>query len=85
MSTEVRIPAVGEAFLSGVLAAWHRRDGGFVEKGDALLTFDTDKTSTEVAAERAGILRIKIRAGTEVRVGETVGFICANQDAPWRV
>ena len=75
MSADVKIPAVGESITSGLLSVWHKQDGEAVGAGDVLLTLETDKVSTELTAEKAGILRIKVPAGQEVKIGEVVGTI----------
>ncbi|MDB6149931.1 MAG: sucB [Chthoniobacter sp.] len=75
MSLEVKIPAVGESITSGLLSTWHKKDGDAVAAGEALLTLETDKVSTEITAEKAGTLRIKVAAGAEVKIGEVVGSI----------
>jgi 2-oxoglutarate dehydrogenase E2 component (dihydrolipoamide succinyltransferase) len=75
MSLEVKIPAVGESVTSGLISAWLKNDGDTVSKGDALLTLETDKVSTEITADAAGTLRIKAQAGAEVKIGEVVAVI----------
>ncbi len=75
MSLDIKIPAVGESITSGLISVWHKADGDPVNAGDALLTLETDKVSTELTAERAGVLRIKVPADTEVKIGEVVGSI----------
>ena len=75
MSLEVKIPAVGESITSGLLSTWHKNDGDTVAVGDVLLTLETDKVSTEIQAEKAGTLRIKAAAGSEVKIGEVVATI----------
>src|SRR5450432_1282417 len=75
MSIEVKIPAVGESITSGHLSTWHKKDGEHVESGDVLLTLETDKVSTELTAEKAGTLKIKVPEGTEVKIGEIVATI----------
>jgi 2-oxoglutarate dehydrogenase E2 component (dihydrolipoamide succinyltransferase) len=75
MSLEVKIPAVGESITSGVLSTWHKNDGDAVSAGDVLFTLETDKVSTEITAEKAGTLRTKVTAGTEVKIGEVVATI----------
>ena len=75
MSLEVKIPAVGESVTSGLISAWLKNDGDAVSKGDALLTLETDKVSTEITADAAGTLRIKAQAGAEVKIGEIVAVI----------
>jgi 2-oxoglutarate dehydrogenase E2 component (dihydrolipoamide succinyltransferase) len=75
MSLEIKIPAVGESITSGLLSVWHKNDGDAVQSGEALLTLETDKVSTEITAEKAGTLRVKVPAGSEVKIGEIVGTI----------
>jgi 2-oxoglutarate dehydrogenase E2 component (dihydrolipoamide succinyltransferase) len=75
MSLEIRIPAVGESITSGLLSVWHKNDGDSVAAGEALLTLETDKVSTEITAEKAGVLKIAAPAGSEVKIGEVVGTI----------
>ncbi len=75
MSLEVKIPAVGESITSGLLSTWHKNDGDAVAVGDTLFTLETDKVSTEIQAEKAGTLRIKVAAGSEVKIGEVVAMI----------
>ncbi len=75
MSLDVKIPAVGESITSGLLSTWHKNDGDPVAAGDILLTLETDKVSTEIQAEKAGTLRIKVAAGSEVKIGEIVATI----------
>ena len=75
MSTDIKVPAVGESISSGIISLWHRNDGEYVRAGDALFTLDTDKVSTEVAATAAGLVRIAVPADREVKIGEVVGHI----------
>src|SRR5207247_7109801 len=75
MSVEVKIPAVGESISSGVVSVWHKKSGDFVNEGDALFTLETDKVSTEIVAEKAGVLETKADEGQEVKIGEIVATI----------
>src|ERR1700719_479213 len=75
MSTEVKVPAVGESISSGVVSVWHKKSGEQVKKGDPLFTLETDKVSTEIVAEADGVLRTKAAEGQEVKIGEVVAEI----------
>ncbi len=75
MSIEVKIPAVGESITSGVVSVWHKKDGEKVNAGDPLFTLETDKVSTEIVAEKGGVLRTKVAEGAEVKIGEVVAQI----------
>jgi 2-oxoglutarate dehydrogenase E2 component (dihydrolipoamide succinyltransferase) len=82
MSLEVKIPPVGESISSGVVSVWHKKSGEYVEAGDALLTLETDKVSTEITAEKAGVLETKVDEGQEVKIGEVVAVIDDQATAP---
>src|ERR1041385_9215216 len=75
MSIEVKIPPVGESTTSGVVSVWHKKSGQYVDAGEALLTLETDKVSTEITAEKAGVLETKVDEGQEVKIGEVVALI----------
>jgi len=82
MAIEVKIPAVGESITSGVVSAWHKKSGEFVNEGEALFTLETDKVSTEIVAEKAGVLETKVPEGQEVKIGEVVATIDDSKGTP---
>ena len=75
MATEVIIPAMGESISSGILAAWHIKDGDYVEKEQVLYELETDKITSEANAEVSGIISIKVPAEEEVDIGQVVALI----------
>ncbi len=75
MSIEVKVPAMGESISSGILAAWHVKDGDTVEKGQHLYDLETDKITSEGTAEAAGVISLKVKEGDEVEVGAVVAEI----------
>src|SRR4029450_4957792 len=75
MAIEVKIPSVGESITSGVVSAWHKKSGEFVNEGEALFTLETDKVSSEIVADKAGLLETKVPGGQEVKIGEVVAII----------
>ena len=75
MATEVKIPAMGESISSGILAAWHVKDGDYVKKEQILYELETDKITSEGAAEVAGVISIQVVAGEEVDIGQVVALI----------
>jgi len=82
MAIEVKIPSVGESITSGIVSAWHKKSGEFVNEGEALFTLETDKVSTEIVAEKAGILETKVPEGQEVKIGEVVAMIDDSKGTP---
>jgi 2-oxoglutarate dehydrogenase E2 component (dihydrolipoamide succinyltransferase) len=75
MSHEVKIPSVGESITSATLGAWLKRDGDYVEAGEAIVSFDTDKISQDLEADRSGILRHAAAEGDELEIGAVVARI----------
>ena len=82
MAIEVKIPSVGESITSGVVSAWHKKSGEFVNEGEALFTLEADKVSTEIVAEKTGILETKVPEGQEVKIGEIVAIIDDSKRQP---
>ncbi|PYL67432.1 MAG: dihydrolipoyllysine succinyltransferase [Verrucomicrobia bacterium] len=82
MAVEVKIPAVGESITSGVVSVWHKKSGEFVNEGETLFTLETDKVSTEIVAEKAGLLETKVPEGQEVKIGEVVATIDDSKERP---
>jgi 2-oxoglutarate dehydrogenase complex dihydrolipoamide succinyltransferase (E2 component) len=82
MSIEVKIPAVGESISSGVVSVWHKKSGDFVDAGETLFTLETEKVSTEIVAEKSGVLETKAAEGQEVKIGEVVATIDDSKTAP---
>jgi 2-oxoglutarate dehydrogenase E2 component (dihydrolipoamide succinyltransferase) len=75
MSVEVKVPAVGESISSGVVSVWHKKSGEQVKAGDPLFTLETDKVSTEINAEKDGVLKTLVEEGAEVKIGDVVATI----------
>ncbi len=82
MATEVKIPAMGESISSGILAAWHVRDGDYVEKDQALYELETDKVTSEGNAEVSGVISLKVAADDEVEIGQVVATIDESATPP---
>src|SRR5882757_6411772 len=82
MSLEVKIPPVGESITSGVVSVWHKKSGEFVNEGEPLFTLETEKVSSEIVAEKSGVLETKVPEGQEVKIGEVVATIDDSKSAP---
>ena len=76
MSTEIRVPALGESVVDAVIAKWLKHEGDAVQQGDVLVELETDKINVEVNAEQSGVLqRVDKKEGDVVSVGDVVGMI----------
>jgi 2-oxoglutarate dehydrogenase E2 component (dihydrolipoamide succinyltransferase) len=74
-SLDVRVPSVGESITEALLAQWFKKDGDTVRRDEPLFVLETDKVTLEVAAEAAGVLRIRVAAGATVKIGAVVAVI----------
>ena len=75
MSSEVKLPRLGQGMEAGTIVKWLKSEGDRVEKGEPLFEVDTDKATQEVEAEASGVLlKIAVESG-EVPVGETIAVI----------
>ncbi|MEM1101717.1 MAG: 2-oxoglutarate dehydrogenase complex dihydrolipoyllysine-residue succinyltransferase, partial [Pseudomonadota bacterium] len=68
MSTEVRVPTLGESVTEATVATWFKKPGDAVAVDEMLCELETDKVTVEVPSPAAGTLG-EIVAGE----GETVG------------
>src|SRR6266849_5325697 len=76
MSTEIRVPALGESIVDAVIAKWLKHEGDAVQQGDVLVELETDKVNVEVSAEQSGVLqRVDKKEGNVVAVGDVLGLI----------
>src|SRR5262245_2611160 len=72
---EVRIPSLGESITEATIAHWAKADGDTVGPDDVLLELESDKATTELPAERAGVLHILKLEGETVAPGDVVARI----------
>ena len=68
MSTEVRVPTLGESVTEATVATWFKQPGDIVAVDEMLCELETDKVTVEVPSPIAGTLSEIVAAE-----GETVG------------
>lgn len=73
--SDILIPNFGESITTATVAAWHKNAGDPVAKGDALVTLETDKVSTDLEADESGVLEVLVPEGTEAPIGAVLGRI----------
>ncbi len=82
MALEITVPSFGESISESTVAAWLKNDGDLVARGEALVTLDTEKASSDVTAEAPGRLKILVPAGTDVKIGAVIGRIEESAEVP---
>ena len=75
MPVEVIMPKVDMDMVSGRIALWHVKAGQPVSKGDPLFDIETDKAAMEVEAPGDGILHDPAPTGSEIAIGQPVGWL----------
>ena len=76
MSTEIRVPTLGESVTEATIGQWFKKVGDTVAADEPLVELETDKVTIEVPAPAAGVLEaISAEAGQTVDVGALLGAI----------
>ncbi len=76
MSTEIRVPTLGESVTEATVAQWFKKPGDAVAADEPLLELETDKVTLEVPAPAAGVLaEITAEEGDTVEVDALLGAI----------
>lgn len=82
MSTNIRVPEMGESVVEATVGQWLKKEGDSVNVGDILVELETDKVDVEVGAEAAGVLqKIERQQGEDVAVGDVLGVISGDASA----
>ncbi len=83
MAISVVMPALEMAQETGKLISWLKKEGESVVKGEPLLEIETDKAVMEIESPGDGVLAgIKVQAGIEVPVGQTIAWIVRPGETP---
>ena len=79
MLLEMVVPSPGESISEVEIAEWLVDDGDFVEKDQAIAEIDSDKATLELPAEQSGKIKIVVKEGETVAVGDVVCLIDTNE------
>ncbi|MBL4864154.1 MAG: 2-oxoglutarate dehydrogenase complex dihydrolipoyllysine-residue succinyltransferase [Rhodobiaceae bacterium] len=70
MSTEIRVPTLGESVTEATVAQWFKQPGDAVAVDEPLVELETDKVTIELPSPSAGVLgEISVETGDTVEVG----------------
>lgn len=82
MTTEIRVPTLGESVSEATIGKWFKKVGDAVKADEPVLELETDKVTLEVNAPAAGVLsEIVAKDGDTVGVGALLGSIAAGSAA----
>ena len=82
MSTEVKVPVLGESITEATLGQWLKKPGEAVAIDEPIASLETDKVAIEVPSPVAGIMgAYAVEEGATVNVGAVIGSIDAGNTA----
>ncbi|WP_078428280.1 dihydrolipoamide acetyltransferase family protein [Alkalihalobacterium alkalinitrilicum] len=77
---EINVPKLGVEMKSAVVDQWERSEGDWVNKGDILLSIQTDKVTYEIEAPDSGFLHIVGQVETEYQIGELLAQLAKTEE-----
>ena len=78
MAEVILMPRLSDTMTEGVIAAWHKKVGDPVKKGDLLAEVETDKATMELESYKDGtLLHIGTDKGGKIQVNELLAIIGA--------
>ena len=76
MTTDVKVPTLGESITEGTLAQWLKKPGEAVAADEPIASLETDKVTVDVPAPAAGTLsETLVNEGDTVEVGAIIARI----------
>src|SRR5690606_36308364 len=76
MSTDVKVPALGESITEATLGQWLKAPGDAVAADEPIASLETDKVAVEVNAPVAGTLAEQlVKEGDTVEVGAIIARV----------
>jgi 2-oxoglutarate dehydrogenase E2 component (dihydrolipoamide succinyltransferase) len=85
MTTEIRVPTLGESVTEATVGRWFKQAGESVAVDEPLVQLETDKVTLDVPAPAAGVLaEIIAKDGETVAPGALLGQIAEGAGAPAR-
>ena len=82
MSTEVKVPTLGESVAEATLGQWLKQPGEAVALDEPIASLETDKVAIEVTAPSAGVMGAQlVKEGETVAVGALLASIESSIEA----
>jgi pyruvate dehydrogenase E2 component (dihydrolipoamide acetyltransferase) len=82
MSTDIKLPELGENIEGGDVLRVMVKAGDAIKKEQPILELETDKATIEVPSSASGVVKeIKVKPGEKVKVGQTI-FVVDEAPSP---
>jgi pyruvate dehydrogenase E2 component (dihydrolipoamide acetyltransferase)/2-oxoglutarate dehydrogenase E2 component (dihydrolipoamide succinyltransferase) len=79
MPSYVAIPKLGMAMTEATVVAWQADEGAHVDRGDVVVTIETDKTEWDVEAQAPGWLHVLVSPEETVPVGRVIALLADDE------
>lgn len=79
---DVKVPAVGESISEVTIGSWLKNDGDFVKMDEVICSIESDKATLEIAAPKAGKLKLLAQEGDTVAIGAKIAEVDDTVSAP---
>ena len=76
MEEVILMPRLSDTMTEGVIAAWHKKVGDSVKKGEVLADIETDKATMELESYKEGkLLFVGAKEGEKIQVNDLLAII----------
>jgi pyruvate dehydrogenase E2 component (dihydrolipoamide acetyltransferase) len=76
MANKILMPKLSPTMEEGQISRWLKKEGDSIEANETIAEVDTDKATMEMTSLEAGtLLKIIVPAGTNAKLGQTIGII----------
>ncbi len=76
MSSEIKVPTLGESVTEGTISEWLKKPGDAVAVDEPIASLETDKVAIEVPSLVAGVIgELKAEVGDTVEVGAVIATV----------
>ncbi|WP_346315968.1 2-oxoglutarate dehydrogenase complex dihydrolipoyllysine-residue succinyltransferase [Chitinophaga sp. YIM B06452] len=82
MIIEIKVPTVGESVTEVTISKWLKKDGDYVQQDEVIGEIESEKATLDLPAEKAGVLKLTVKEGDTVKIGDVVGTIDTDAAAP---
>lgn len=82
MALEIKIPSPGESITEVEMASWFVKDGDLVSKNQEVGEIESEKATLPLIAEKPGMIKIMVKEGEMVKVGQVVASIDTEVEVP---
>ncbi|MGI8827629.1 MAG: 2-oxoglutarate dehydrogenase complex dihydrolipoyllysine-residue succinyltransferase [Chloroflexota bacterium] len=83
MSTEIRVPQLGESLTEATVGHWLKHEGESVVEGETVVELETEKVNMEVPATISGVLQSIVKQeGEAVAVDDVLAVVAEGASPP---